>query len=341
MPVDLYVGGAEHAVLHLLYARFWHMVLYDAGVVTSPEPFAKLVHQGMILGELEYTAYRIEQTGAWVSAADTHEGVDTRSGHAVTPVRVDEEAVRKQGDDFVLRDDPSVRLEVRAHKMSKSRGNVVNPDEIIAEYGADAFRLYEMFMGPLEQVKPWNTRGVSGTYRFLNRTWRLLSGERKALVDTEPARTQWRMLHQTLQRVTQDIEALRMNTAIAALMEFVNAAYRWEAVPRQVAAPFVLMLSPFAPHMAEALWERLGHTGSLAYEPWPAVNEDFLVEDTMTIPVQINGKVRATIDAPADASRQLVLELARKEGKVRRFLDGKTVRKEIYVHGRIVNFVAA
>ncbi len=340
MPVDLYVGGAEHAVLHLLYARFWHMVLYDAGVVSSPEPFAKLVHQGMILGELEYTAYRGMQTGELVSAVAVEGGMHTPSGKAVEAVRVDDEAVQKAGEHFVLKNDAGIRLDVRAHKMSKSRGNVVNPDNIIEQYGADAFRLYEMFMGPLEQVKPWSTRGVAGTFRFLSRTWRLLSSERGAVVGSEPTRVQWRMLHRTLQRVTHDIEALRMNTAIAALMEFVNAAYKWEAVPRLVAEPFVLMLSPFAPHTAEALWERLGHHKSLAYEAWPAVNEAYLAEDSMAIPVQVNGRVRATIHVPAGAPRQHVLDLARKEGNVLRFLDGHTVRKEIYVPGRIVNFVA-
>ena len=255
-------------------------------------------------------------------------------------LRLQEEAVQKQGEHFVLKADPGIRLDVRAHKMSKSRGNVVNPDNIIAEYGADAFRLYEMFMGPLEQVKPWNTRGVTGTFRFLNRTWRLLSGEPRGVVDQKPDRAQQRMLHRTLQRVTQDIEALRMNTAIAALMEFVNAAYKWDAVPRAVAEPFVLMLSPFAPHLAEALWERLGHRQSLAYEAWPAVDESCLVEDTVAIPVQVNGKVRATVHVPTGTPRKQVLALARKQGNVMRHLDGVAVRKEIYVPGRIVNIVA-
>ena len=175
MPVDLYIGGSEHAVLHLLYARFWHKVLFDAGFVSSPEPFTRLVHQGMILGELEFTLYRDEQ-GRAVSAENVRNDVDTRTGLAVTLDHADEEQVEKRGDKFVLRDAPDVALEARAFKMSKSRGNVVNPDDIIARYGADAFRLYEMFMGPLEQVKPWNTRGVEGTFRFLSRAWRLIAG---------------------------------------------------------------------------------------------------------------------------------------------------------------------
>ncbi len=341
MPVDLYVGGAEHAVLHLLYARFWHMVLFDAAVVSSPEPFARLVHQGMILGELEYTAYRDADSGVWVSAADISRGSHSRSGHAVTAVRIDEKAVTKQGEHVVLRQDPTIRVDVRAYKMSKSRGNVVNPDAIIGQYGADAFRLYEMFMGPLEQVKPWNTRGVAGTFRFLRRTWLLLTSTSDVVSELRPTREQWRMLHRTLRRVTRDIESLRMNTAIAALMEFINAASRWKAVPRQVAEPFVLMLSPFAPHIAEALWERLGHRTSLAYEPWPVLREEYLKEDSARVAVQVNGRVRATIDVRTGMSREDALSLARQQSNVRRFLEGKVLRKEIYVPGRIVNFVAA
>ena len=189
MPVDLYVGGAEHAVLHLLYARFWHKVLYDAGVVSTPEPFARLVHQGMILGELEYTRFDDEDdrpVSAEFVRSSRDGSHDTRSGKAVQRTAVSERDVVKQGDRFVLRADPGIQVDSRAHKMSKSRGNVVNPDEILDRHGADAFRLYEMFMGPLEQVKPWNTRGVEGTHRFLNRVWRMLAdaGNGSGLKDT-------------------------------------------------------------------------------------------------------------------------------------------------------------
>ena len=332
MPVDLYVGGAEHAVLHLLYARFWHMVLYDAGMVSTPEPFAKLVHQGMILGELEYTAYREKKTGDLVSASK-------KDGAFVEPERINEEDVRKEGDHFVLKKHPHIRLDVRAHKMSKSRGNVVNPDDVVGKYGADAFRLYEMFMGPLEQVKPWSTRGVSGTFKFLRRTWIILGGNNNKVSDQEPSREQRRMLHLTLKRVTKDIEALRMNTAIAALMEFVNAAYKWSTVPRKVAEPFVLMLSPFAPHLGEELWEKLGHRSSLAYAPWPQLEEKWLKEDQVSIPVQVNGRVRATLKVSPTISRSDVLKLARLEPNVQRFLEGKQERKAIYVPKRIINLV--
>ncbi|HVY66727.1 MAG TPA: leucine--tRNA ligase [Gammaproteobacteria bacterium] len=321
MPVDLYIGGSEHSVLHLLYARFWHKVLYDAGIASTPEPFARLVHQGMILGELEFT-------------------VDGR--------RVDEEMVEKRGDRFVLKSDPDVTVEARAFKMSKSRGNVVNPDEIVARYGADAFRLYEMFMGPLEQVKPWNTRGVEGTHRFLNRAWRLVAGasadeggSAPPLADVELTREQARLVHQTIAKVTEDIEALRFNTAISTLMEFTNAAYKWPSVPRTAAETFVLLLSPLAPHLGEELWQRLGHQESLAYRAWPVADPAHLKADVLEIPVQVNGKVRGKIQVPAEAAEAEVIEIAKADQNVGKHLAGQTLKRAIYVRGRIVNFVVA
>jgi leucyl-tRNA synthetase len=343
MPVDLYVGGSEHAVLHLLYARFWHKVLYDAGVVSTKEPFAKLVHQGMILGELEYTTW-VDERGAPVSAEHVRGGKDGRSGNAVTARRITEADVTKQGERFVLRSDPSVIVDARAHKMSKSRGNVVNPDEIVAAHGADAFRLYEMFMGPLEQVKPWSTTGVDGTHRFLNRVWRLLidteSGAlRPTILPVEPTAEQARLLHQTIAKVTDDIETLRLNTAIAALMELTNAAYKWDTVPTSLAEQFLLLLSPLAPHIAEELWQRLGHETTLAYEAWPAANPELLRADTIELPVQVDGKMRGRITVPADADKETVFRVAREDDNVRRHLEDRDVQREVYVPGRIVNFV--
>ena len=344
MPVDLYVGGAEHAVLHLLYSRFWHKVLHDAGVVSTPEPFARLVHQGMILGELEYTRFD-DEAGRPVSARFVRGGRDTRSGAAVQRATIDEADVVKQGEHFVLRDDPDIRVDSRAHKMSKSRGNVVNPDEILDRYGADAFRLYEMFMGPLEQVKPWNTRGVEGTYRFLNRVWRMLTDSRNgsSLKDTvrdcEPSDEQSRTLHRTIAKVTEDIEGLRFNTAIAALMEFTNAASRWETLPRDVARQFTLILAPLAPHLAEELWQRMGHDASLAYAAWPEAQEEFLRSDTVEVSVQVNGKMRGRVAVPVEATEAQALAIARADENVARHLGDKPVRRSIYVPGRIVNFV--
>ncbi len=281
MPVDLYVGGAEHAVLHLLYARFWHKVLYDCGVVSTKEPFQKLVNQGMILGE-------------------------------------------------------------NGEKMSKSRGNVVNPDAVVKEYGADALRLYEMFMGPLTQTKPWQTAGIVGCHRFLARVWRLFVGEQGALkVSTETSSAELtRALHKTIKKVTDDIESMSYNTAISAMMEFVNLAYKEPHVDKKTAEVFVLLISPFAPHIAEELWQRLGHAKTLAYEVWPSYDQSMIVEDSWTVSVQVNGKLRGTLEVSKTASQSEVLAMARALESVQRNIEGKTVRKEIYVPGKIVNFVA-
>jgi len=355
MPVDLYVGGAEHAVLHLLYSRFWHKVLFDAGVVSTDEPFQKLVNQGMILGEVEYTAFRRVgddgQPFGWVSAehaTETEDGgwQDARDGSALTAVGVAEDEVTKKGDGFVLAAHTDVRVNSRAHKMSKSRGNVVNPDDIVDAYGADSLRLYEMFMGPLEQVKPWNTRSVEGVHRFLARAYRLVidpdTGHRAATVmDAEPTREQQRTLHATIQKVTEDIDGLRFNTAIASLMEFVNAATKWGHIPKATAETFALLLSPFAPHLAEELWRQLGHDETLAYEPWPEADPELLKADTVEIAVQVNGKLRGTVQVSADADKEAMLAAARAEPNVARYLDEGTVRKEIAVPGRLVNFVVA
>ncbi len=339
MPVDLYVGGSEHAVLHLLYARFWHMVLYDAGVVSTEEPFRRLVHQGLILGEMEFTRY-VGEDETDVSAEFVEDAADSRTGKPARPLKVSASEVRKDGDYFVLQSNSEIKVDARAHKMSKSRGNVVNPDDVIAHYGADSLRLYEMFMGPLEQVKPWSMNGVEGVHRFLNRVWRLIIGEeRLAVSDAEPSRDQLRLLHQTIRKVTEDIESLSFNTAIAPMMEFVNAAYKWDAMPRAIAEPFVLLVSPFAPHMAEEIWQRVGHEESLAYADWPEWEERRLKEDTVELAVQVNGKVRGTIEVDAEAEGQVVLKAARGDSNVSRYLEGLEIRREIYVPGRIVNFV--
>ncbi len=291
MPVDLYIGGAEHAVLHLLYSRFWHKVLYDRGVVSTPEPFQKLVNQGMILGE-------------------------------------------------------------NGEKMSKSRGNVVNPDEVVREYGADALRLYEMFMGPLPDSKPWSMEGVSGVRNFLGRVWRLVIDEKsdelrlsEALVDDAPSEDDQRILHATIRAVTEDIDRLSFNTAIARMMEFVNHFTKLDRRPRACLEPFVLLLSPFAPHAAEELWavlpSGLGHKTTLAYEPWPQYDTAYLKQDTIELPVQVNGKVRGKVTVAADADQPTVLAAAKADGRIAEYLTGKKLVKEIVVPGRMVNFVVA
>ena len=340
MPVDLYVGGAEHAVLHLLYARFWHKVLYDRGHVSTPEPFMKLVNQGMILGEMEFTGYQNAE-GAWVSAAE----VD-RTPEALAPVKLPPDEIEKQGDTFVLKADPKIKLDSRAYKMSKSRGNVVNPDDVVAEYGADSLRLYEMFMGPLEAVKPWSMESVNGVRGFLDRVWRMIVDERAevlqlnaAVEDVTPTAEQNRMLHKTIRAVTEDVQQLAFNTAIARMMEFTNFFLKEDPRPRAAMETFVLLLSPYAPHIAEELWELLGHDRTLAYEPWPEHDESLIREDSIEIPVQINGKLRARFKTPADADRNAQEAAARANPKIGELLEGKTIHKVIVVPGRMVSFV--
>jgi leucyl-tRNA synthetase len=349
MPVDLYVGGAEHAVLHLLYARFWHKVLFDRGFVSHPEPFRRLINQGMILGEMEYTGYR-DQSGQWVSSADVRKQEDgslqSADGRQVTPVRLPEQQVTKSGDHFVLVDQSAIRIESRAYKMSKSRGNVVNPDAIVRDYGADSLRLYEMFMGPLEATKPWSMAGVSGVRNFLDRAWQLIIDRHAeqpvlhpAVQDQEPTVEQRRVVHRTIKAVTGDIEQLSFNTAIARLMEFVNEMKQHEVRPRSCLETFVLLLSPFAPHISEELWRALGHTQSLAYETWPTFDPAAILEETLEIPVQVNGKLRGKIEVPREADAARIEAMARANARVMELLDGKQIVKSVVVPGRLVNFV--
>ncbi|MFM7077382.1 MAG: leucine--tRNA ligase [Planctomycetaceae bacterium] len=337
MPVDLYVGGAEHAVLHLLYARFWHKVLHDRGHVSTPEPFARLVNQGMILGEMEFTGYRSVK-GGWVSAeAATADD---------TPARIPADQVEKQGEHFVLRDAPRIRVDSRAYKMSKSRGNVVNPDAVVREFGADSLRLYEMFMGPLEATKPWSTAGVGGVRGFLDRCWRLVVDERAddvrlspQVVDDPPTDEELRELHRMLDKVTTDIPALSFNTAIARMMEFVNFCTPLERRPRALLEPFVTVLAPFAPHLAEELWEVLGRPAPVSLVAWPIVEARWLKDDFLEIPVQIGGKLRARVTVPADADLASMEAAAAADPRIAELLAGKQIVKVITVPGRMVNFV--
>jgi leucyl-tRNA synthetase len=350
MPVDLYIGGAEHAVLHLLYSRFWHKVLFDRGHVSTTEPFTKLVNQGMILGEMEFTGYR-KQAGGWLSAADVkfdaeNKPIDKKSGQPATAVRVDPAHVEKQEDSFVLTAEPSIRVDSRAYKMSKSRGNVVNPDQVVKEYGADSLRLYEMFMGPLEATKPWSMTGVNGVRGFLDRVWRMIVAERAeatelnaAVQDVPPSVEQNRLLHKTIAAVTTDIERLAFNTAISKMMEFTNYFTKAEVRPREVMEKFVLILSPFAPHIAEELWQILGHDKSLAYESWPPADPALVKDDVVEVPVQVNGKLRGRVSVPAGSDAAATEAAARQDAKVADLIAGKTVVKVVVVPAKLVNFV--
>jgi leucyl-tRNA synthetase len=345
MPVDLYVGGAEHAVLHLLYARFWHKVLHDRGHVHTSEPFQRLVNQGMILGEMEFTTFRKGQE--WISATEapalTTDGEDAAG---LERVRVEEDQVEKRGDAFVLKNAPQIRVDARAHKMSKSRGNVINPDTVVDEYGADSMRLYEMFMGPLEATKPWSMRGVEGVYRFLSRVWRLIIDDRaedlkenETVQDVAPDRDTQRKLHLTIRKVTEDLDALRFNTAIAAMMEYSNHLTALKIRPKSALEPLVLLLAPFAPHIAEELWLALGHRETLAYEPWPTFDERLTRALEVEIPVQINGKVRTRLTVAAETSRDDLEKAALADARVQTLIDGKKVVKVIVVPGKLVNIV--
>jgi len=324
MPVDLYVGGSEHATLHLLYARFWHKVLFDEGLVSTAEPFRRLVHQGMI----HKTSFR----------EILPDGEISKKYH------YPEEAEHRNGTWFLKGSD--VPLHASLEKMSKSKYNVVNPDDMAAEYGADAMRLYELFMGPLEDGTEWETAGVSGTRRFLDRVWRIA-------VDTETGgpsgklsndvgydnRDLERTLHAAIKRVTEAVENLRFNTAIADMMVFVNEATRASVVPRDWFEAFVKVLAPFAPHVAEELWERLGHKDSLTYAPWPKYDEAKIARETLTIAVQVSGKLRGTIEVARDAAEAEILAAAKAEPKVQEFLAGKAIKREVYVKGKLVNLV--
>jgi leucyl-tRNA synthetase len=290
LPVDLYVGGAEHAVLHLLYSRFWHKVLFDRGYLSTPEPFRKLVNQGMILGEPDENG--------------------------------------------------------KAEKMSKSRGNVVNPDDIVREYGADSLRLYEMFMGPLEQTKPWQMSGVEGVFRFLGRVWRMVVDDRSeavaisaAVADDAPTEEQLRNLHRTIKAVTEDIDRLSFNTAISRMMEFTTFMLAEERRPKAVLQTFVLLLSPFAPHIAEELWQCLGNTNTLALEPWPAFETAYVQETQIEIPVQVNGKIRSRLMLPAAADREMIRQLVHELPAVIAALADKQIVREIIVPGKLVNIL--
>jgi leucyl-tRNA synthetase len=351
MPVDLYVGGAEHAVLHLLYSRFWHKVLFDRGLVSTPEPFQRLVNQGMILGEMEFTGFQ-DPSGQWLSSVEVE---DVDHGHilkgsqpavTVKAIKLTEEQAAKKGEGFVLLAAPEIRIDARAHKMSKSRGNVINPDSVVAEYGADSLRLYEMFMGPLEAVKPWSMKGVEGVYRFLGRAWRMIvDGEAhefrvdRKIQDVEPTLDQAKIIARTVAAVTADFEALRFNTAISRLMEFVNAFTSAEVRPRLAMETFTLLLAPLAPHAAEELWQILGHDRSLACEPWPEFDPALLKDDQIEIPVQVNGKLRAKVVVPAVADAGEIEAKARRDERIAALLEGKTVRKVVVVPGKLVNFV--
>jgi len=356
MPVDLYVGGAEHAVLHLLYARFWHKVFYDLGLVHTKEPFQKLVNQGMILGESfrfydddvadensgDILRYSSDQT------RESHEGpVAKEDGRALKARWIQLGEVAYDGDGEPIHPDfADLELERVVEKMSKSRGNVISPDDVIREHGADSMRLYEMFIGPLEKAAPWSTDGIQGIYRFLQRTWRLFhEGTDETEIYRAPAEgsgtdEQRRLTARTIAGVTEDLEAMRFNTAISKLMVFARDIAKTAPLPRDSAVCLTLLLAPMAPHLAEELWSLLGNEKTLAYECWPVADESLLASDEITLVVQVNGKKRGEIQVPADISAEDAEQRALAVENVQRILDGREPKKVIVVPGRLVNIVA-
>jgi len=319
MPVDLYIGGAEHAVLHLLYARFWHKVLYDRGYVSQPEPFQKLVNQGMILSY----AFK-DQRGALVSVDLVQEDAEGVAKHVQT----------------------GETLQRIVAKMSKALKNVVDPEGVVKEYGADALRLYEMFMGPLEATKPWSMQGVNGVRNFLDRVWRLIVDSKseesqlsESVQDIATSSQQDLVVHSTIAAVTQDVENLSFNTAIARMMEFVNHFTKESVRPKSAMETLTLLLAPFAPHVSEELWRILGHPDSLAYAQWPQADPEKMKIASLEVPVQVNGKVRTKVVMPVGIDSEEAERLAKSHPRISELLEGHTVVKAIVVPGKMVNFV--
>ena len=342
--VDLYVGGAEHATGHLIYSRFWNKFLYDLGIVVEPEPFKKLVNQGMIQGRSNFV-YRIKNTNTFVSFG-------LRKEHDTTPIRVDvnivsndvldTEAFRKwrpeyADAEFILEDGKYI-CGYAVEKMSKSMFNVVNPDDIVERYGADTLRLYEMFLGPVEQSKPWDTNGIDGVNRFLKKLWGLFE-KADLSAEKEMSREEKKAVHKLIKKITEDIENFSFNTSIAAFMIAVNELTSLKSTNREALDTITRLIAPFAPHIAEEFWHRLGHEGSVVDSIWPVYDAQALVEDTIKYPVSFNGKTRYMVEAPADASREDVEKLALSDSNATRWLDGKTPKKVIVVPGKIVNIV--
>jgi leucyl-tRNA synthetase len=310
MPVDLYIGGAEHAVLHLLYSRFWHKVLFDLGIVSTDEPYKKLFNQGMILA----FAYENE-TGAKIAADQIEE---------------------RDGRFYNTENGAEVRQIVA--KMSKSLKNVVNPDDVVARYGADSLRLYEMFMGPLDVMKPWDDRNVKGVFNFLGRAFRFFSNPDNITEGNDDAEL-LKGLHKTIKKTGEDIENLKFNTAISEMMIFLNLVYKKGWVSRVTAELFTLILSPFAPHLAEELWQLLGHDKTLAYEPWPEYNEEYLKEEVFEYPVSFNGKMRFKIELPLKMAADEIKKAVLADERSAKWIGPSVPSNIIVVPGKIVNVV--
>ncbi len=346
--VDLYIGGSEHATGHLLYARFWTKFLYDMGHISFDEPFKKLINQGMILGRSSFV-YRDIESHRFVSAERRHE-FNTQRLHVdislVDNDKLDIEAFRKWNPEFadaifVLAEDGNYYCGHEVEKMSKSKFNVQTPDELVEQFGADTLRMYEMFLGPLEQSKPWDTKGINGVYNFLKKIWRLThakEGEFSVSNDL-PQKAEFKALHKAIKKATDDIERHSYNTVVSTLMICVNELTDLKCNKRDIIEPLMIVLSPYAPHFAEEIWEKLGHSESITSAAWPVFNEDYLVEDRFEYPVSFNGKMRFKLELPLDMDQKQVEDAVLSYDQSAKYLEGKTPKKVIVVPGRIVNIV--
>lgn len=355
--VDLYIGGTEHATGHLIYSRFWNKFLYDLGVVCEDEPFKRLVNQGMIQGRSNYV-YRIKGTNQFVTYSQREQYDVTQMHvdiHLVQNDVLDQEAFRQWRDDlhdatFITEADGSYLCGYGVEKMSKSMFNVINPDEIIEQYGADTLRMYEMFLGPLEQSKPWDTNGIDGVYRFLKRVWSLYhddEGQLTVSTDVQASREELRTIHKLIQKITQDIERLSFNTSVSAFMIAVGELQKAQTTSLEVLRPLAILLSPFAPHIAEMLWQAMRTTcssdtlsaESIVTAAWPQCDESLIAEDSVRYPVSFNGKVRFNLELPAGLSKEQIEEQVLAHADTIKWIDGKPLKKVIVVPGRIVNIV--
>ncbi|GJM36170.1 MAG: leucine--tRNA ligase [Saprospiraceae bacterium] len=358
--VDLYVGGTEHAVGHLMYSRFWHKFLFDKGLVPTKEPFRKLINQGMIQGIIESVIYHKEKrkfisaelTGNYDEESLTEIPVHINfvKDYGLDHSHLDEAGIRKFKEwrpeydkaEFVFAEG-SKQFKTRSEigKMSKSKFNVVNPDDVVERYGADCFRMYEMFLGPVEQAKPWDTKGIDGVSRFLRKFWSMFFNKQEqfSLSETTPTREELKVLHQTIKKVTDDIERFSFNTCVSAFMVATNELVKLGCDKRDILEPLVILISPFAPHLGEELWHRMGHNDSVHRETYPVLNEEYLVEDSVTYPIAVNGKTRITTDFPSDTSNKDLENAVRAMPELQKYIDGKTIRRVIVVPGRMINVV--
>ena len=346
MPVDLYIGGAEHAVLHLLYSRFWHKVLYDLGYVNTKEPFKKLVNQGMILGNSAYIFRKTDQTGYVSSELENKYStqkilVDIKYVNEKNELDID--LLKKENPQFnegVFEFDKVFKVHREVEKMSKSKYNVVNPDEICEKFGTDTLRMYEMFLGPLEQSKPWNTAGISGVHNFLKKFWKLYFNSDELRIDnSKPSEDSLKILHRCIKNVSSDIETFSFNTAVSTLMITVNELTVQKCRSKKILEPLLIVLSPFAPHICEEIWQQIGNTESIIFSSFPDCIESYLQDNTKIYPVSINGKLKYKIELSTDLSKEEIEKAIVSDENFMKKLDGNKPKRVIIIPGKIINFV--